>query len=254
MQLTLEKPVSVFIACLWLTLLQSSPPAVLLVLHSNLSSPVWLLWEPFHVLCPSSGGDQNWADSSTQIYSVVYFCCPKRNQFALFGGLVLFFWFWVLLGFFDHYWGEILMELSVITLKIHYCMGLAKSKAVILYIGIVCMFIFPRWIMLPTQWTPFAVLFCSHSASYSPSPATPCPGYLGITVLCTHSTTSSSVPFQCHWWAPEQHRKNLKCCGKPLGIFLIHCKSCPFTAFSFLNTNKLFTNVNLTYPAAAQSP
>lgn len=67
MHLTMGKTVSLFIAYLWLTVLQSSLPAVLLILHSNLSSSTWLLWEPFRVLCPSSGGDQNCIGSSTQI-------------------------------------------------------------------------------------------------------------------------------------------------------------------------------------------
>lgn len=84
----------------------------------------------------------------------------------------------------------------------------ATLEAVILYIGIVCVFFFPRCIILPTCWTPSAVLqslcFVRSSSSHSYS------GYLGVTVLRTHSTTSSSVPFQCHQWAPEQHRRKTK--------------------------------------------
>lgn len=134
-------------------------------------------------------------------------------------------------------------ELSVTTLRFHYCMVMVKSEAVILYIGI----FFFRQVCHFTDTLNSICCFILQSICFVRSfSSEPLPLVSWVSQCHVHTVPPQLQSlFNVIYEHLNSTGESSNSCGKPLVTSLIHCKSCPFTTFSFLNLNKLFTNVTI---------
>lgn len=120
----------------------------------------------------------------------------------------------------------------------------AKSEAVILYIGIG--FFFPQ-VHHFTDTLNSICCFILQSLCFARSfSSQPLPLVIWVSQYHVH-TVPPQLPslFNIIYEHLNSTGESSDTCGKPLVTSFSDCKSCPFTAFSFLNLNKLFTNVTV---------